>query len=173
MSETALVIVKFLIGKSVGQFMLTVALFFLIIIFIPRDITELIEARSDLPYAVQIFSFAVAYLIVLILKVTGYFFVSALPLCQRRGRAKRMLKTLNSLSTEQLFLLEPFLKTHSPTFRASWDNPDADALVNAGIVRPAGSCIDGVSVMFKIEPEYESLMLSTWNPCTKRFDISR
>ncbi|EAA3808477.1 hypothetical protein DOQ21_23475, partial [Salmonella enterica subsp. enterica] len=96
MSETALVIVKFLIGKSVGQFMLTVALFFLIIIFIPRDITELIEARSDLPYAVQIFSFAVAYLIVLILKVTGYFFVSALPLCQRRGRAKRMLKTLNS-----------------------------------------------------------------------------
>lgn len=31
MSETALVIVKFLIGKSVGQFMLTVALFFLII----------------------------------------------------------------------------------------------------------------------------------------------
>lgn len=55
MSETALVIVKFLIGKSVGQFMLTVALFFLIIIFIPRDITELIEARSDLPYAVQIF----------------------------------------------------------------------------------------------------------------------
>ncbi|EAA3808448.1 hypothetical protein DOQ21_23325, partial [Salmonella enterica subsp. enterica] len=61
----------------------------------------------------------------------------------------------------------------SPTFRASWDNPDADALVKAGIVRPAGSCIDGVSVMFKIEPEYESLMLSTWNPCTKRFDISR
>lgn len=56
MSETALVIVKFLIGKSVRTiYALLVALFFLIIIFIPRDITELIEARSDLPYAVQIF----------------------------------------------------------------------------------------------------------------------
>lgn len=170
MSETVLSIVKFLIGKSVGQFMLTVALFFLILTIIPDDIRSLIGARSDFPYAVQIFSFALAYLISLLLKAAGHSFASAVPLCQRRTREKRMLRTLNSLTPGQLSLLTPFLKTHASTFRAASNNRDADALVKAGIVRPAGSCVDGVSVVFKIDPEYKSLMLATWNPCSKRFD---
>ena len=173
MLGSVLTLAKFFAEKSVGQFMVTVALFFLILIFTPDDISAFIEERSGFPYAAQIFSFAIAYLIVLILKAVGQFFMSVVPLYYRSIKTKRMLKTLNSLSIEQLLLLEPFLKTRSRTFLASWDNPYVNALVKAGIVRPINSSIGGVSVIFKIEPEYEPLMLSAWNPCTKRFDISR
>lgn len=166
MSDDRLTFARFFAEKDVIQFLITIVIFSLILIFSPNNLHELIVTKSGIPYAMYIFSFAVAYLI-------GQFFMSVVPLYHRGTQMKRKLKTLNSLSTEQLFLLESFFKTHSPTFWAAWDNPDAETLVKAGIVRPVGSCIDGVSVMFKIEPEYESLMLSTWNPCTKRFDISR
>ncbi|WP_045449626.1 super-infection exclusion protein B [Citrobacter sp. S-77] len=166
MSDDRLTFARFFAEKEVIQLLITIVIFSLILIFSPNNLHELIVTESGIPYAMYIFSFAVAYLI-------GRFFMSVVPLFHRGTQMKRKLKTLNSLSTEQLLLLEPFLKTRSRTFLASWDNPYVNALVKAGIVRPVNSSIDGVSVIFKIEPEYEPLMLSAWNPCTRRFDISR
>ncbi|ECC8734514.1 hypothetical protein DLB77_19420 [Salmonella bongori] len=175
MPEIVLTLIKYLFHKSVGQLMVTLVLFFLLLILMPENVSSLISEHADFPYAIQILSFAVAYLMVLSAKATGLlfrmFFMEVIPLLRYGSRVKGMHKTLDSLSTEQLLLLDKFLKTHTDSFWADRDNPHANKLVQCGIIRPVASGVGGVSVYFRIDPEYAALMLATWNPCTKHFDL--
>ncbi len=82
-----------------------------------------------------------------------------------------MLKKLNSLSSAQLLLLDDILYSGASRLCVPGDNADANALIKAGIIRPTGFNIDRTSVMLNVDPEYKSLMLATWNPFSKRFDI--
>ncbi|WP_255491431.1 MULTISPECIES: super-infection exclusion protein B [unclassified Cronobacter] len=148
--------------------MIVIVLFFLIMIFAPENLPEFISGKSGVPYAFHIFSFAVAYVVVLFSRVVGLFFMA---FCYHKVRTKRMLKKLNSLSSAQLLLLDDILYSGASRLCVPGDNADANALIKAGIIRPTGFNIDRTSVMLNVDPEYKSLMLATWNPFSKRFDI--
>lgn len=125
---------------------------------------------AGFPYAYQILVFALAFVIALAISRFRVAVYLNYLILRVKFRDKSALKTIRSLSLEQLGLLEKFLKSGDRGFYAPWDNPHANELSRLGIIEPTSSALDPKYIFFKICPDYASLMRDYWNPCTKQFD---
>ncbi|ELS8134111.1 superinfection exclusion B family protein [Escherichia coli] len=169
MLESLLTLAKFFAEKSVSRFMITIVIFFLILMLVPENLSEYLEKKSAIPYSMQLFCFSIAFVSTLILDRVVILFLRMFYLIRDFVKKRKMLKNLNSLNAEQIRIIELFLQ-YNCQLTLCPDNPNVALLVKMRIISFVRKCSLGNDSQFQLNPEYEDLIFETWNPCTKRFE---
>lgn len=169
MLESLLTLARFFAEKSVSRFMITIVIFFLILILAPENLSEYLEKKSAIPYSMQLFCFSIAFVSTLILDRVVILFISLFYLIRDFVKKRATLKKLNSLNEEQLRIIELFLQ-YNCQLTLCPDNPNVALLVKMRIISFVRKCSLGNDSQFQLNPEYEDLIFETWNPCIKRFE---
>ncbi|WP_320728256.1 super-infection exclusion protein B [Enterobacter ludwigii] len=169
MLDSVLTLAKFVAEKSVSRFMITIVIFFILLMLAPDGLSDYVIAKSNIPYSMQIFCFGLAFVSTLILDGVYTFFKHLIHLSRYFLKKRKMLKNLNSLNAEQISIIEAFLK-FDEYLTLCPDNPSTALLVRMKIIRFVRKCALGNNSQFELSPDYEELIFETWNPCTKRFE---
>lgn len=170
MLESVLTFAKFIAEKSVIQFMITIFIFFLIMIFAPENLSEFIADKNGVPYAMQIFSFALAFIISLMLRTLFDIALKLFPhYCEQRRESKKyknINRIIDKLSDEEKILLSTCLSNASPTLLQKRNSQVAKSLVEKGVlIPPSAIIIKHVQqhLPFQVSPEF-------WPHLQKRWD---
>ena len=169
MLDGVLTLAKFVAEKSLSRFMITIVIFFLLLILAPASLSEYVMAKSNIPYSMQIFCFGLAFVSTLILDRFYIFSMYLFRIIRNLIKKRKMLKNLNSLNVEQIRIIESFLQFND-LLALCPENQSTALLVRMGIIRFVRKCSLGNNSQFQLNPEYEDLIFETWNPCTKRFE---
>lgn len=169
MLDGVLTLAKFVAEKSVSRFMITIVIFFLLLMLAPASLSDYVIAKSNIPYSMQIFCFGLAFVTTLILDVVYTFLKHLFNLTRYFFKKRKMLKNLNSLNAEQISIIEAFLKFDQQLTLCP-NNKSTALLVRMKIIRFVRKCAFGNNSQFELASDYEELIFETWNPCTKRFE---
>ncbi|EEP89006.1 hypothetical protein ykris0001_46320 [Yersinia kristensenii ATCC 33638] len=169
MLSSLTILAKSFIEKSSEQFMVTVVIWSVILIFVPDNFRDLINAKIGIPYALQICSFAVAFTITLILKYIFQIALALLPdVCDRHrasGKAKKINRVIDQLTDEERYLLSFCLAHSNRQVIKKINNHVARSLVSKGILFPPAFIPKGNSeIIFTVSLDY-------WPYLQKRWDI--
>jgi len=163
-------LLNFFAEKSISQFMITIVIFFLIMMFAPDSLSEFIADKSGVPYAMQIFSFSLAFFISLILRalfdIALYLFPDYCEQRRERKKYRAINRIIDNLNDEEKILLSTCLSNSTPTSLQKRNSNAAKSLVEKGVlIPPSAILIKHVQqhLPFQVSPEF-------WPHLQKRWD---
>ncbi|MEB0968300.1 super-infection exclusion protein B [Citrobacter braakii] len=170
MLGSVLTFAKLFAEKSISQFMITIVIFFLIMMFAPDSLSEFIADKSGVPYAMQIFSFSLAFIISLILRalfdIALYLFPDYCEQRRERRKYRAINRIIDNLNDEEKILLSACLSNSTPTSLQKRNSKVAKSLVEKGVlIPPSAIIIKHVQqhLPFQVSPEFWPYLIKRWD----------